>query len=106
MFLCKYARCQCSRRVTGQHRYDGLRQDRTMVQFGSHLMHRRTGEFAACVQRPLMRMQPWKCRQQRRMDIDQPSGVTRHKPRCQNTHEARQRYKNAVFRITIPINNF
>ena len=62
MLLHQYPRSQAVRRVVGQHRHHRLRQNRAVVQFGRHLVYRYPGNFAACVNRPLVGMQTRKSR--------------------------------------------
>ena len=41
-----------------------------MVQLGGHLVHRNARKFAARIYRPLVRVQPGKSGQQRRVNVD------------------------------------
>jgi hypothetical protein len=54
VFLRQYARGECRCRVARQYRYNGLRQDRSMIQFGGYLMHGRACHTATGIERPLV----------------------------------------------------
>ena len=80
----------------GHHR---LRQNRAMIQFSRDLMHGDTCRNTARVNRPLMRVQTWKRRQQRRVNIDQTAFVAVDKTSGQNAHEACQHDQRGILRI-------
>jgi hypothetical protein len=54
VFLRQHARGQCRCRVAWQYWHNGLRQDRSMVQFGGHLMHGSAGHTTTRIQRALV----------------------------------------------------
>jgi len=56
--------------VLRQHGHHGLRKNRPKVELGSDSVNRRAGKLTPCIDRPLVRMQAWKCGQQRRVNID------------------------------------
>ena len=61
-----------------------------MVQLSSHMVHSCASHFATCVNGALMGVQPGKCGQQRRMNIEQSSFVALYKTWREDSHEARQ----------------
>ena len=67
-----------------------------MIQFGRDLVHRGAGKTAAGVNGPLVCMQPWECRQQRRMDVEQPSRITRNESWRENAHESSQNHQSGL----------
>jgi hypothetical protein len=63
-----------------KYRNGGLDDDRAMVELGGHEMHRTTMDFDAGRKCLRVRRKPRECRQQRRMDIDEPTRVTLDEP--------------------------
>lgn len=103
MLLCQYTRSQRRGRVTWQYRHNGLRQNRPMVQLVCHLMHGSSGNTTTRVQRALMRAQAGKRRQQGRMNVEQPSAITRDESRREDTHEPRQHHEYTLPWLATPI---
>ena len=64
-------------RITIQNRHHALRDDRAIVQLRRHKMNGAACHAAAFLNRPPMRVQTGKRRQQRRMNIDAPPFVMR-----------------------------
>ena len=59
--------------VAWEDRHRLLRDDGACINPGVNEMHRAAGDLHAVVESLLPRIQPWKCRKQRRMDIDDPA---------------------------------
>lgn len=93
VLLLQQARRQRIRRIAGAHLDGGLQHDRAVVQFGGHEMDRCAVHLDAHGQCLLVRMQPGKAGQQRRMDIEQASCVALHEARRQDAHETRQHHQ-------------
>jgi uncharacterized protein YceH (UPF0502 family) len=77
-----------------------------MVQFGGHLMYGGSGHTTTRIQRALVCVQTRKGRQQGRMNIEQPSSVTRNEPRGEDTHETSHHHEHAAPGLAIPIDQF
>ena len=76
MFFLEDARGQGVRVVGIQHRHRGLHDDRAVVEFRRHEVHRAAVNLDAGLERAPVRMQAGERRQQRRMDVDQAVAVT------------------------------
>ena len=105
MLLREHPRRQRGCRVTRQHRHHGLRQDRTVVQFGSHQVHRGSGHLATGINRPLVGMQTGKGGQQRRVDIDQAPGIAIDETGRQDAHKAGQHHQRRLVGMVIAVNH-
>lgn len=79
--------------VARQHRHHGLRQNRSVVELGRHLVHRGARHLAPHVDGALVGIEAGKSRQQRRVDVDQPARIVLHKAGREDTHEARQHHQ-------------
>jgi hypothetical protein len=75
VLLREHAGGQTLRAVARQHRHDRLPPYWPVVQFGRHFVDRGTHEAAPRINRPLMCVQARECWQQRRMNVEQSSGV-------------------------------
>jgi len=81
-------RRQGLRRVTRQHRDFRLRDDRSAVQFFSHIMHLAAMDFHAISQGPFMRMGSLVERQQGRVNVDHFPGPRLQQHRGHDAHES------------------
>lgn len=72
--------------VAAEHRNSLLHNDRAMIQFFIHKMHRAAGNLHTISESLLLRLQPRKSRQQRGMDIENPPRKLLHKPWRKQTH--------------------
>src|SRR5258708_32559884 len=79
VLLAQDTRSERLRAVILAHRYLGLDHDRAVVQLRGDELHRAAVHLRSRGKRARVRVQPGECRQQRRMDIEQPAGVARHK---------------------------
>jgi uncharacterized membrane protein len=77
--------------VVDVHRDDRLGDDRTVVQDRGDEVDRRTRDLAAGLDRPPVRVQTGKGRQQRRMDVDEAPFEALDERRRKDPHEAGQR---------------
>lgn len=84
---------KCFRGVPRQNRHCFLRDDWARVNALVNKMHRDTRDLHPIIQGLLPRLQPWKCRQQRGMNIDHPAGKNPQKSRLQNSHKPRQHHQ-------------
>ena len=77
MFHRQHARRQRLLRIAVQNRHHALRNDWAVIQFRRHKMNGTACHAAAFLNRPPMRVQAGKRRQQRRVNINAPSFVMR-----------------------------
>src|SRR5271157_5094498 len=83
----------CGQRVLvirAEHGHGLLQDDGAVVEVGVHEVHRAAGDFHAIVEGLLLRLQSWKRRQQRRMDVEDAVGKLLHEPRRQQAHVSRK----------------
>jgi 2-succinyl-5-enolpyruvyl-6-hydroxy-3-cyclohexene-1-carboxylate synthase len=106
VFLGQHTRRQRIGCVARQDGHDRLRQNRTVIEFGGHLVHRRAGHFAASIECPLVRVQTRKSGQQRGVDIEQAALVALNKSGRENTHKAGQHQQQRLSRIFVTVNQF
>jgi hypothetical protein len=76
--------------IAGTHRHDGLPQDGSAVDVDVDEVHGGSVHLDARLQRPPVGMQPRERRQQRRVDVDEPTGVAPHETGRQDAHVAGQ----------------
>jgi hypothetical protein len=69
-------------------RQRSLCHDRTAIDFGSHQMDGAPVDAHAVGEHPPVRVDTGIRRQKRRVNVEQPPGITRDKRRRQNAHEA------------------
>ena len=72
------------------HRDGALQHDDSVVQLFIHKMHRAAGDANSILQRLTLRIEARKCRQQRRMNIQNRIGKGGHKFRRQQAHISSQ----------------
>ena len=106
MLLRQHTRRQRIGCVVRQHRHDRLRQNRTVIEFGRHLVHRRTGYLAASIERALVGVQAWKSRQQRGVNIEQAALIAAHKSGRQNAHKTGQHQQQGLSGIVVTVDQF
>lgn len=93
VLLHQHARGQLLDRVARQNRHQSLLQNGAGIQISRHLVHRATGKLAARINGPLVGVQTGKGRQQRGVDIDEPTTVVRHKAGREDAHETCQHHQ-------------
>src|SRR4051812_31974569 len=67
-----------------------LNHDGTVVELRGDEVHGAAVSLHACVERPLVRIEPRECWKQRWMNVEQPTGVALDELRCEDAHESSQ----------------
>src|SRR3990167_5812452 len=99
MFLLVYALGQAGRRVIRLYRYHCLYDQWSAIEFLADEVHAAAMLAVTGVQRPLMGVQAFVFRQQRRVDIQQAAGVVTNETGGENAHKPGQYHQLRIKRI-------
>jgi len=101
MFLFENARGECVRRVSSQHRYGTLNNDRAAIEFGRDEVNGDTAHFHPVLDRLLLRIKSGECGQQRRMNVEDTVRERFDQRLADQTHESRKTHQTNVARLQL-----